>query len=433
MKTRIADIAVIGAGPAGIAAATRAAEADPSRKIVLVDDQPSVGGQIWRGVSRGTAGAWRSRLLATKVEILSGTTIVGEREPGVLMADPGPDGEPFHLAASRVIVATGARELFLPFPGWTLPGVSGVGGLQALVKSGVDVRGKRVLVAGSGPLLLAVAHTLADRGASVQAVVEQADGATVFRFARGLWRHPGKLWQALRLRASMLAVPYWTGAWPVRAESVSVGQPRLGAVTLFDGRQEMRVECDLLACGFGLVPNLHLAWNLGATVEGGVIIADDVMKSGRVWAAGEPLGIGGVEPALIEGQIAGLSAADRDEEARRLIPARTRARSFASALAAAFALRPEVKSLAKLETVVCRCEDVPWGRIKPCGSWRESKLHTRCGMGACQGRVCGPAVATMTGWSVGDARLPAGPIAARVLADLLAEPRAAPSSSTIAP
>jgi D-hydroxyproline dehydrogenase subunit alpha len=370
-------------------------------------------------------------VLATRVRILTGTTIVGEREPGVLMSD---GEESCHLVAPRVIVATGGRELFLPFPGWTLPGVSGVGGLQALVKSGVDVRGKRVVVAGSGPLLLAVAHTLADRGASVQAVVEQADSATVFRFARGLWRHPGKLWQAMRLRASTLAVPYWTGAWPVRAEAVSGREPRLGAVTLFDGRQELRVECDLLACGFGLVPNLHLAWNLGARIERGsggcAVVVDDLMKSGRVWAAGEPLGIGGVETALVEGQIAGLAAAGREDEARRLIPARTRSRAFAARLAEAFTLRPEVKVLAKLETIVCRCEDVPWGRIKACGSWREAKLQTRCGMGSCQGRVCGSAVEALTGWAVGDVRAPVSPVATRALADLLATPG---SASTMAP
>lgn len=426
MNTREADIAVIGAGPAGIAAASRAAEA--GRRVVLLDENPGpVGGQIWRGADKGGARAWRTRLAASGAHVLRGSTVIGRLPSGELLVDAE---TPFRVQAPSVVLATGARELFLPFPGWTLPGVSGVGGLQALVKSGYDVRGKKVLIAGSGPLLLAVAASLADRGASILAMVEQADGAVVRGFAMGLWRHPGKLIQAGMLRASLFAVPYWTGAWVVRAEPVSETDNTLKAVTLFDGRQEMRVECDLLAIGYGLVPNTHLAHLLGCTLEAGFIRTDDRMLAAPgVYAAGEPTGIGGVEVALIEGQIAGLAAAGKDEDARRLTGKLRRARAFATHLNQAFALRPEVKKLAKLETVVCRCEDVVWGRIRACSSWRDAKLQTRCGMGPCQGRICGPAVAAMTGWPVGDARPPAASVAMRALLELMNEPEPAPAAA----
>ncbi len=110
-----------------------------------------------------------------------------------------------HVRAQDIVLATGARELFLPFPGWTLPNVMGVGGLQALVKSGYDVRGKRVVIAGSGPLLLPVASTLAARGALLAIVVEQTPAEKLNAFARSLWRAPWQLVEAARLRGRLLA------------------------------------------------------------------------------------------------------------------------------------------------------------------------------------------------------------------------------------
>ncbi len=434
MTVERADIAIIGAGPAGIAAAISAASRGKS--VLVLDEQPDLGGQIWRGSPSGPARAWRDRFLASGARHLPGSTVIGISN-GRLLVDAD---KPFHVEAPRVILAVGARELFLPFPGWTLPGVAGVGGLQALVKAGLDVRGKRIVVAGSGPLLLAVAHGLADHGASVQAIVEQADGAAVRSFALGLWKHPAKLIQAAWLRASLFAVPYWTGAWPVRAEPVSATDPKLGSVILFDGRQELRVPCDLLACGFGLVPNLHLPAILGATIESGVVKTDDLMRTApspaasanhpALWCAGEPTGIGGVEVSLLEGQVAGFAAADDEQAARKLLPKLKRAHAFAASLAETFAPRAEVRSLVRHETIVCRCEDVNWSRIKPCTSWRDAKLQTRCGMGPCQGRICGPAVAALTGWPVADARPPAASVSARALLSLLSSSPAHPSPSS---
>jgi hypothetical protein len=128
-----------------------------------------------------------------------------------------------------------------------------------------------------------------------------------------------------------------------------------------------------------------------------------------VLSAGEATGIGGVEVALLEGQIAGLVALGKLDEARKLFPARDRAQRFANALNRAYALREELKQLPQPETMVCRCEDVTWAQLQAQPSWRAAKLQTRCGMGPCQGRVCGPALEFLLGWQVESLRPPLFP------------------------
>src|SRR5262249_46156373 len=146
-------------------------------------------------------------------EVLSKTTVFAAPVPGVLLAECA-DGAR-EIRYSKLVLSTGARELFLPFPGWTLPGVMGPGGLQALVKAGWPIHGQRGVVAGSGPLLLAVSEGLKRHGACVVAVAEQASWSQVLAFGASLWRQPAKLGQALRL---LPPAHYRCGAWPVRAE-----------------------------------------------------------------------------------------------------------------------------------------------------------------------------------------------------------------------
>ncbi|MCS6817177.1 MAG: FAD/NAD(P)-binding oxidoreductase, partial [Blastocatellia bacterium] len=143
----------------------------------------------------------------------------------------------------------------------------------------------------------------------------------------------------------------------------------------------------------------------------GYVRVNEFQETSRVgvFCAGEPTGIGGVDLALIEGQIAGYAAAGRPELARALFGLRARWRCFASRLNRAFALRPELKSLPDARTIICRCEDVPLERLRRYGSWREAKLQTRCGMGPCQGRICGPAVEFLFGWTVESHRPPIFP------------------------
>jgi D-hydroxyproline dehydrogenase subunit alpha len=360
------DVVVVGAGPAGLAAARCASEC--GERVAMIDDNPAPGGQIWRG----------EKVVVPAVKVICGARVVAAPEPGRLTLE-GYDAS-FEIGYGSLVIATGARERFLPFPGWTLPHVAGAGGLQALVKSGMPIAGKRVVVAGSGPLLLAVAAYLKKRGAVVPLVAEQADGGSVMRF--GLSLPLGKLLQGIRLRAG---IRYVTDCWPVSASP--------GSVTLSRGGT---VACDYLACGFGLVPNTELLTLVGGTGE-------------RVFAAGEVTGIGGLDLSVVEGEIAGYTAGGQPERARRLTPALEKHRRFAAALERAFALRPELKGLAKDDTLVCRCEDVPLGRLSQWSGWREAKLQTRCGMGPCQGRVCGPAVEFLVGWKSESVRPPVFP------------------------
>ena len=168
------DVLVVGGGPAGMAAAARAAES--AVRVGIVDDNANLGGQIWRGESRGHQGkdaaAWSERVQAARVTTLCGMRIFDQPEPGVLLAEGRKDL--FELSYKHLVLATGAHERFLPFPGWTLPNVMGAGGLQAMVKCGLPVRGKRVVVAGTGPLLLAVAAYLRKHGAEIPMICEQA-------------------------------------------------------------------------------------------------------------------------------------------------------------------------------------------------------------------------------------------------------------------
>jgi NAD(P)H-nitrite reductase large subunit len=172
------------------------------------------------------------------------------------------------------------------------------------------------------------------------------------------------------------------------------------------------VECDYLACGFFLVPDRELPALLGCEAGDAGVSVDAWQRTSRpeIYAAGEVTGIGGLEKSLIEGEIAGLVAAGREDAARRLFGERERAYRFAAALRRAFELRAELKRLASEETIVCRCEDVTYGRLRGFGNTRDAKLQTRCGMGPCQGRVCGAACEFLFGWRDASVRPPVLPV-----------------------
>jgi NADPH-dependent 2,4-dienoyl-CoA reductase/sulfur reductase-like enzyme len=293
----------------------------------------------------------------------------------------------------------------------------GAGGLQALVKSGLDPQGKRVVLAGSGPLLLAVGAGLASAGAVVAGIYEQAPLSKLAGFALALLAQPAKLAEGARYRLKAMHAPYRTSSWIVQAG----GRGRVERVTLTDGRKTWSVDCDWLGCGFNLVPNIELPRLLGCRTVAGYVEVDRLQQSSvsRVACVGELTGIGGLEKALVEGQIAGLSAAGRETEALRLLPQRRRLQNFAHRLDRAFSLRPELRNLARTDTLVCRCEDVPHSELRGCASWRQAKLHTRCGMGACQGRVCGSATEFLFGWENQNSRPPVFPTAVSTLATKL--------------
>jgi len=207
------EVLVVGAGPAGMAAAARAAETGVS--VGLVDDNFNPGGQIWRGGIEGgnpQASSWMERLQAAQVTKLCGVRIFHQPETGVLLGET--KDEICELRYDKLILATGARERFLPFPGWTLPNVMGAGGLQAMAKSGLSVRGKRVVVAGTGPLLLAVAAYLRKHGAEIPVICEQISWSSLARFGLALASHPSKITQGLQLKKELAGVPFATSSWP---------------------------------------------------------------------------------------------------------------------------------------------------------------------------------------------------------------------------
>ena len=424
-----ADVAVVGAGPAGIAAAVAASRA--GRRVVVIDQGMAAGGQIWRHGPTAPppreARPWLDRLARSGATTLFGTSVVDLRTTDggfALVAQRGTT--PTHVEAERVILATGARERFLPFPGWTLPGVTGVGGVQALREMGTTVAGKRVVVAGTGPLLLPVAAALARAGAHVVLVAEQAPAHVVARFAASLWRRPGLLLRAAGYRAGFRAARYATGTWVSAAE----GARGVERVTITDGRRSETLGCDLLCVGYGLVPATELARLAGCAVPGGAVAVDERQETSvpGLYCAGEPTGIGGAELSLIEGGIAGLCAAGRDRDAAPMLGARSALRREAAAMERAFAPRAELRDVCTDDTIVCRCEDVTRGELDPAWCSRQAKLYTRAGMGPCQGRVCGAALDFHFGWT-SDAVRP--PIEPALLSTVLAA--AAPDAAATGP
>ena len=406
-----ATIIVVGAGPAGIAAATRAAEAGAN--VVVLDEAPSPGGQIWKhrrsAQAPRAAQKWIARFTKSGARLIRGAQVIAAGEAGRELRAELSDspGKMLDLRCEKLILATGARERFLPFPGWTLPNVIGVGAAQALIKAGVSFRGRRVAVAGSGPLLLPAAAALAAGGAQVALVAEQAPGEAVARFAAGLVFQPAKIAQAVLYRGRFFNANYRTGLWVASAR----GDDRVREAVFTDGRRARTVACDVLCCGYGLVPNLELPMLLGCAIEKGFVAVDERQQTSvpTVSAAGELTGIGGVDRALVEGEIAGLSAAGKSEVAGRLRARRARLELFAARLAKSFALREELKSLARPDTIVCRCEDVVLSRLDPSWQRRQAKLYSRAGMGPCQGKVCGPALEFLFGWESDSVRVPLRP------------------------
>ena len=402
------DILIVGGGPAGMSAAL-AASARNGVKVTVVDDNPRLGGQIWRAELGKTKSAEAQQLIDSldkqKISIVNNASVFASDRNTVLAET---SSGKVSIEYNKLILATGARERFLPFPGWTLPNVYGAAGLQALVKGGLKVEKKRVLVAGTGPLLLVVAQYLASKGARVLGVCEQTTNRKLDRFALGLWRTPAKLVQGLALRSRLPLVPYYRNSWIAAAH----GSSELQSVTLTRFGKTTEVECDTLACGFHLVPNTELAQLLGCTILDGFVAVDDFQETSipDVYCAGEPTSIGGVEASLVEGKIAGFAATEEWDRARTLFRVREKTTAFARALDKTFELRDELKTLAESSTMVCRCEDVQYGKLTEYKGSRTAKLQTRCGMGACQGRICGAAIEFLFGWDDRSVRPPIFPV-----------------------
>jgi thioredoxin reductase len=403
-------VAVVGGGPAGIAAAVAAAA--HGQRVALLDEGFRPGGQIWRrrpGQTPRSARRLLEALAASSVVIFPHASVFDAEQLEETWRLTGSQGELRLVVESKtLILASGARERFLPFPGWTLPGILGAGGGQALLKEGLALQGEPVLVAGTGPLLLPVGASVRAAGGRLLGILEQTPGHRLLGLLPLLATRPGKALQALDLGRRLLGVPYRPGWWVQEA----LGRGRLEAVRVTDGCREEVLACRWLFCGFGLVPNVELGRALGCegAARGLSVDADQRTSVRGLFAAGEVCGVAGVDAALAEGTIAGLAAtgawAAASPAAAGLVQARARARRMGARLEELFALRPELRGLPRADTIVCRCEDVPFGAIDPGWGARETKLCTRAGMGPCQGRVCGPILVHHFGHAQDSVRIP---------------------------
>lgn len=410
------DILIIGAGPSGLAAAAAAAES--GAQIDIIDDNFLSGGQIWRGGAQSQTDARAQALwqklnncdhvrfhFQSKVIHASRTADMYE----IVVETQGITSAQI-FSAKKIILCTGARELLLPFPGWTLAGVTGAGGAQALAKAGYPVAGKRVIVAGTGPLLLAVAASLIERGALVTHIVEQAKFSKLSLFAFGLLATPSKITQAFKLSRVLKNTVYHADSYVLAAH----GESQINTVRVAIQDEIQELDCDLLACGYGLIPNVELAAAFGCQLndQNGyqTVTVDEWQASSQVgvYCAGEGTGIGGVDLALAEGSIAGYAASNKATQAEHYFSERKSWRGFATRLHDAFVLRSELRQLCNsdIDTIVCRCEDVSYAQLQKHSDWRDAKLHTRCGMGACQGRICGSANRFLFSWEKDVGRLP---------------------------
>ena len=403
------DVLVVGAGPAGLSSAVAAAER--GKRVLVIDLGLRSGGQIWRHRAQASlprvARHWLERARVAGVTVASAARVVDVISAGELVVDYR--GRLERQRTRALILATGARERMLPFPGWTLPGVVGVGGLQALIKSGLTLNGSRVVVAGTGPLVFPVAAAAAQAGALLELVAEQAPFRSVTAFGLGLLASkPSAIGHAIGYRWIFRGAALRTDCWVVAAE----GNGRLRRVHMQRRGESWAIDCDWLAASAGLSPSTELAQLLGCAITHDAVQVNELQATTvpGVWAAGECTGVKGDAYALAEGEIAGSAAAGDAEHARRprLQRRREAGHAFAQRLARRFAPRPELLLLATDDTIICRCEDVRRHEIDPRWTQRQAKLWTRVGMGECQGAVCGPACAELFGWEQNLARPPLG-------------------------
>ncbi|HET6561632.1 MAG TPA: FAD/NAD(P)-binding oxidoreductase [Marmoricola sp.] len=436
------DVVVVGAGPAGLAAAARAASAGLS--VAVVDAGTRPGGQYWRQPSGAMLDDERFRqlhhdlgtyrMLSESLDraISTGSVVhlaghhawtVGRDGEGfaVHAVDASASGSPGsattverEVRGRRLVLAPGAYDRQVPFPGWTLPGVLTAGGVQALLKGHGVVAGRRIVVAGTGPFLLPVAAGLAQAGAHVVGVHEAASPVAWVSHLPAVLRNATKLGEGLGYARTLARHRV-----PVRTRSVLVGAhgaESVEAVTVAraDGKggvapgSEERIEADTLAVGWGFTPQLELPLALACAtrvdVDGSLVcVVDDTQQSSvpDVYIAGEACGVGGAALAVVEGEIAGRAVAGTpvDDSLRRR---RTALRRFAAAMHQAHPVPPGWMARLQEDTVVCRCEEVTTARLRAAveeqgaRDARAAKLLVRTGMGWCQGRVCGYATACLT-------------------------------------
>jgi NADPH-dependent 2,4-dienoyl-CoA reductase/sulfur reductase-like enzyme len=449
------DVLVLGAGPAGVPAAVAAARAGAS--VTVIDAAARPGGQYHRqlpaafGVQAPGAlhHGWDAAV-AGFVEVATTDHVRFLGGTRVWLAERDADGVTVHttgahhasIAARTLILATGATERVLPFPGWDLPGVLTVGAAQALVK-GQGVRpGHAVVVAGTGALLLASASTLLRSGTNVREVLD-ANGPSTWRSGGPRLLAPDKAVEATGYLADLARarVAYRHGQAVVAAE----GDGRVERITVADVDTSWQVidgtarhlDVDAVCVSYGFTPNVGVGTALGCEPTGGgspALEVDGLQRTSapNVFAAGEVTGIAGADVAAREGSIAGAAAAhacgyavDR-RTVRRHVRRRDRGRRFAEALQRATPIKDGWMGWMDDATIVCRCEDVAYGTVRTAidtsraRDARSVKMTTRCGMGWCQAAVCGPNVVDLITAATGSVPADATGLSRRSIAEPVA-------------
>jgi thioredoxin reductase len=420
------DVVVVGAGPAGMNAAMRTARA--GLKTVLIDEQDAVGGQIYRGIGRAdarrkeilgpdyAAGAATADAFAASGarHVTNASVWQVTRERGVNYLKDGKIGS---FDAQRVILASGALERPFPIPGWTLPGVLTAGAAQILLKSAGEVPAAPPVLAGCGPLLYLLGWQYVRAGVPIRALVDTTRHEDRWRAKRHVfaalraWPFLSKGLQLIRtLREA--GVPIFEAADDLRVEG-RIGTDhveRAAALHFTTQGTAHRIEADVILLHQGVVPNTQFTQALRATHHwdnGQLCFTPQVDAWGEldvpgIFVAGDGAGIGGAQAAALQGSLAGLAASAqldaitaslRDTEAtqhRRALADVMRIRPFLDSL-----YRPrDINRIPRDDTIVCRCEEVTAGELRKfvelgCVGPNQAKSFGRCGMGPCQGRMCG--------------------------------------------
>ncbi|WP_210395550.1 NAD(P)/FAD-dependent oxidoreductase [Motiliproteus sediminis] len=426
-STDYVDLAIIGSGPAGMAAAIDAAEL--GLRVAVIDEQPLPGGQIYRQVSQPALqdrsvlgpdyyyGESLVKQFSTAAIERIGNASVWEASANHLCLTR--DGRSHQLHFKTLLLATGAQERPVPFPGWTTPGVMTCGAAQIMLKSSGLAPAEPVVIAGSGPLLLLVACQLLRAGIRIEALLETTPAANYRDALKALagavsgWRY---LLKGARLMAELKrgGVNRRSGITNLRA--LADNQGKLDRISYHHRGREHQLACRTLLVHQGVVPNVQLSRALGIDHHW-----DELQQCWRpgidrwgasstanIFMAGDGGGIGGALVAELQGRIAALAIAaqrkqlsDSERDARaaplqRELERQLAIRPFLDRLyrpAPAF-LRPAD------ETLVCRCEEVTAGEIRRiaregCAGPNQAKAFSRAGMGPCQGRLCGLTVSQL--------------------------------------